>query len=233
MAATYDTVAQVTGNAVASIETSSFTIGSGSNRAYVLHVGANQGPSTTSGSGNTTCGGVAATQSGARTSNGSAFIETWYGVAPTSGSQTAKWTLSASWGTGLSLHVVTTADTHQTTPVSDRNTETGTGTSMGSPLTIANVTANDLVSDYAYGGGGGTLTEGANQTKRGTTANNRATSTQAGADGGDLTWTGQFSQAWILAGVRVVAAASSGVVGPLMGGHLVGGGILANGRMVN
>lgn len=200
MAVAYDNAAEATGASVAFIEVS-FTVGSGSDRAYVIGVGGSSFPSSTS----TTCGGVGGTQLGSRVGS---RVEQWYGIAPASGTQTARWDLSASWGTGLHLVVTTFDGVDQTTPTADHTTATGSSTDIS--VTVPNVTANDFVVDMASGGGGGTMTVGADQTQRGTTNNRSCCSTQDGASGGAMTWTGQFTDTWATSAVRLVSAASAG-----------------------
>lgn len=205
----FDASVSVSGNAVGSLTTASFTLSSSDNRAFVIAVGGRQTGITVS---STTCGTVGGTSAGARATTGSIWDHMWYGVNPSSGSQTGACTFNDTWGNNLTLCVCTFTGVDQSTPVADYNSAAATGTAVS--LTVANAGATDLVVDGVYTYEGGTLTVGADQTSRITASNgngNAAQSTQAGSAGGVMTWTNGLSCAWTQTGIRLIEAAGGGL----------------------
>lgn len=207
--ATYDTVISVTGNAVGSLTTASFTVGSGSNRAGVAFVGWRQTGITVS---SVTIATASAASVGARVSSSSGrSVHAWEAAAPASGSQTASVTFSDTWGNDLALQVITASDVDQTALASDLTTATGTSTTPS--LTVPNVGSSDLVLDGVAHDWVASITAGADQTRRtdlSVGAIQHATSTQLGSAGGVMSWTAGGSAAWCQAGVRLVHAGGGG-----------------------
>ncbi len=203
MAVTWDASASVTGTAVGSLTTASFTIGSGSNMAFNLMVGNGQTGITVS---STTCGGVSGTSSGARVISSGKSIHAWHGVNPASGSQTASVTYSDTWGTLLFLAAHTFSGVDQTNPVADLTTATGSSTTPS--VTVTNAASGDYVVDAIHSDSTGNKTAGTNQTRQFHNTAFGASSIQGGADGGVMDWSLEFTGPWVQAGIRMVAAAS-------------------------
>lgn len=100
---------------------------------------------------------------------------------------------------------------HQTTPAQDYNSANGTSTSPS--VTIANATSDDMVMDSLIAAAFTDGTPGANQTAIGAESvagDVHWASYQDGADGGVMSWTLNSSDAWLVGGVRIVAAAATG-----------------------
>lgn len=97
------------------------------------------------------------------------------------------------------------------------NTQSGSGTSTEPNETLTSVTSDDLCIDFVlWQSTSDTATAGANQTKRGEAATGApyvtwgASSTQAGADGGVMTWTISNAPPWVHVAV-VVKGIAAGV----------------------
>jgi hypothetical protein len=129
------------------------------------------------------------------------------------GAQTVTSTLDAA-ASDHALGVISFTGVDQTTPTGNTQTATNTGTSA--TVTVTGVAADDMVVDNIYTtyGGGGSPAVGANQTERYAElpfwiGSHLAGSTQAGADGGVMSWTFD-SRPYTLGAVRLIAAAGGG-----------------------
>ncbi len=201
MAVAFDNSVGVTGNAVGSLTTASFTI-SGSDRAFGITASCGQSGITLS---TTTCGTVGGTSAGARAINGSRWAHAHYGVAPSTGSQTAACTFSDTFGTDLVLTVGTFTGVDQSTPISNYNTATGSSTIPS--LTMSGSGADNMVYDAVGNTIGANDTVGANQTAIYNVANEQQRSSyQDGADGGVMSWTMEFSTVWAQVGFIIEEA---------------------------
>ena len=227
MAVAYDNAALTTGGGASPL-TVGITVGSGADRGFVICVGNNQSGVTVTAA---SLGGVSATSAGARAINGNTSMHLWWGLAPASGAQTASITLDNTFAQ-ISLHVITIDGVASFSDYASANAASG-GTTDDITVTVPNIGANDMALCGVKGGGGGTLTAAGSTIRRtdSAAATRSASGTLLGSAGSAPAFDGQFSDAWVIGALRAVAA-SSGVVGPLMGGHLLGGGILA-GRLVS
>ncbi|TFH49616.1 MAG: hypothetical protein E4H01_03900 [Lysobacterales bacterium] len=164
---------------------------SGSNRGYFVAVCWFGDTGTTSST--VTYDGVAATKMWDIEETSNRHCAGWYGVAQGTGALDVVSTIST---TGLSEHwvgVISMNNVNQTTPVGTDVSDS----SDASPqtLTVASVGTNDMVVDCIHGEGGGAAPAvEADQTQRdaetGTSAGQHyANSTQAGSDGGVMSWT--------------------------------------------
>lgn len=199
----YDNYATVNGNAVGSLTTPSFTVGSGSNRAAVAMVNWVQTGITIS---SVTGAGGTWTSAGARANNGSACGQIYKTAAPSSGSQTVTVNFSDTWGSQQVLVAVTASDVDQTTPTADYTSATGTSTTPS--VTVPNVGSSDLILDICMMPGGGAETIGADQTLiHNDTTYTTVVSRQAGTAGGAMSWTNEFSTSWVTVALRLVNAA--------------------------
>lgn len=202
----FDTSAVGTQTDTSVSTTANITVGANSNRVLVAKVTWRQTVTpTVSGAGATW------TAAGAVLVNGSRQ-QMWYGVGPTTGAQTVTVTWSDTFGQDPTVVVESYYNVDQTTPVADYTTATGTSTAP--TVTVPNVVTGDIVVDSLVHGSGGTTTVGANQTQ--TQAGDRAVisyaaSYQAGADGGVMSWTEQFSDNWAISAMRLVTASGSSV----------------------
>lgn len=205
MSVTYDNAsALVTGDAITSLTTPSFTITSSANRAAVLCLG-HRGLLSTGFSGS--CGGISASLiTGTDSSGGSTRSQLFGVIAPASGSQTA----SMSWTTAVSatLGAITASGVDQTTAFN--NGATGSGTTSASVAVTS--TSGDL-----------TTTGYLNNKTTQLTSDKTRKYTGAGSDtssGGDIgAGTGTATHAWSggaggssmhASGANFVAAAAAG-----------------------
>lgn len=137
-------------------------------------------------------------------------------VDPDSGSNTVviTWSASQDQQGGVAM---TFYGRNTTTPFADVTAATGATTGPAT-VTVPNVVSGDIVVDfatsYSYGAGNSAATVGANQTSRAADISSPAFvvymgSTQAGADGGVMSWTlDTDTSTWGIIGVRLPAAAA-------------------------
>lgn len=206
-------VAIVTGNSVGSLTTSSWTIGGTNRYCYAAVMWRQTGITCSSVSG----AGGSFTAVNARVTNAAGRSVHLFGrIAPSTGSQTVTANFSDTWGNDLALKCVNYEGVDQTTPASDFNSANGLSTAA--TVTIANAATGDMIVDACVGNSTGTGTEGANQTERADGsqgANNFYVSDQAGADGGVMSWTLEFSGDWLTAGFRINQASAGGLSIPV------------------
>jgi len=132
----------------------------------------------------------------------------------TSGSQTVTTTFNNApiW---QSLGVISMTGVEQTTPVGTAATATGNGGggSATPSVTVGSVGADDLICDNVWYATEGVASAGANQTERYNTdySGQRFSrgSTQSGADGGVMSWTGGLMFEWILGAIAFKPSASA------------------------
>lgn len=126
---------------------------------------------------------------------------------------------------GTHLHIASFTGVHQTTPLGTAQTTSGaTGTSIS--VTVASPATDSVVVDglWAATQGGTAPTIGASQTQRqGTSANGSIeagrTSTQAGADGGVMSWTkGSSNWNYVYGAIELKAAGGTAYTQTLTGG---------------
>lgn len=211
-------VAFIAGNSagsqlVSSLDTAPFTIGSESNKALLVIVtwttpvgaaitsvvwdpaGANQSLSSVA----------------AATTVGNRKVQAFFLVNPAAG--TAK-PVRVTWNDSTigSQAIIAAAysGAHQTTPYSDWTTANGSASPI--TVTVPNVAADDMVMDgFMTAGIVGAI--GANQTQIGSTvtpAEAHAGSYQDGANGGVMSWTLDFADAWLTGALRIVPASAAG-----------------------
>lgn len=201
-------------SAVSSLTTAAFD-GSGTNRALVAFVGIADGSPA---SPTSVTWDVATpenlTERVALTSGNGYFRATLWSVA---GQTSATDTITATFGSTMDDvvlvgHSFTGVD--QTTH--NGNTQSGTGTSAEPTETLTSVTSDDICIDGVVLQPDGTATEGANQTLRGNVATGAPyitggrTSTQAGSDGGAMTWTLAGTPDWVHVAMVIKGAAAGG-----------------------
>jgi hypothetical protein len=125
--------------------------------------------------------------------------------------------ITGDWDTGSSVGAVvaiTFDDINTTTPITDAGTDSGSDTTVST--TVANAASGDLIVDALAVNGNPALTVGANQTAHinASTGTSGGTmyglSTQAGADGGVMSWTWTGSQRTAQVAFRLPAAAGGG-----------------------
>jgi len=202
------------------------TAGGASNRAVFASCGGfgtGSGPTTTS----ITYGGTPMTEmwdvTTAAVSN--AFLSGYYLAigATLTGAQAVVCTVNQANPEIVWLTVISFTGVDQATPVGTSQTF---GASQVSPwsVTVGSVGATDFVVDTLIAYGTGTPAVGANQTQQETQVHSGGTlfmaaSTQAGADGGVMSWTETGSIDGILGAVNFKAAAAGGTTprGPLIG----------------
>lgn len=207
---TLNTSASNTAATTAAPTTVNITIGSNSNRVAICKViwrQAGISVSSVSGAGGTFTSLGAAVQNVA----GNRMVQLFKLIAPNTGAQTITVAWSDTWGADVAVVVEDWYDADQTTGASDLTTASGTSTAPS--VTVTNVASGDGVTDFVVHGSGGTSTAGANQTENHGAdigVGSWASSYQAGADGGVMDWTMQFSAAWGIAGARVINAAGGG-----------------------
>ena len=145
-------------------------------------------------------------------------------VAPTTGAQTVATDLTVAGSKDyLSGGAISMTGVHQTTPTGTSARASGTGTTAS--VTAADAVSGDLVVDSILGwtDSAGTLTIGANQTER--NAQDWAPgnilrfkqSSQAGADGGVMSWTWTNPNpdvGWILGAIAFKPLAAAGATHP-------------------
>lgn len=156
-----------------------------------------------------TWNGTALTQLETLINSSSLRVDIWYLKAPAAGS----FNMVASTDNDLATtcHVLTLTGVDQTTTF---GTEiTGTGSNSAPSVTVTTASGELVVDIVAWNVGGG-QTPGANQTQRDSarslsTVISTSISTQAGADGGVMSWTQNGTVAWIQIAVPVKAAASA------------------------
>lgn len=234
MAVALDASVSVSGNAVGSLTSGSFTV-SGSDRAGVAAVVWRQTGINVSSVTIATVAASAVTGAAATNATGNNEAAIWCAIAPSTGSQTASVTFSNTWGNDLALIVSTYTGADQTTPCQNGNAATGNDTAA--TVTVASAAADDMVVDAVITQATATsIAVDANQTSIAEFEPNGSTrsgsSYQDGADGGVMGWTLGATAQWSIAAARVVAASGgASAAGPLVGGKLVGHGVLL-GRLV-
>jgi hypothetical protein len=205
MAATFDVAAEVSGSAVTTLTTPSFTNANVADRFLTLEIeDRNNGSITSVGA-----AGGTPTSSGTPAANGATRVSVYQLTAPATGSQTATFTGNGSFGDNaqIVLGVKVYNGVDQTTPLADYTT--ATGTDAAPTVTVPNVTANDLVSDACcHRNLDGAV--GADQTERYRELDFGGGSTQLGSAGGVMSWASSESLAWSIAAWRVVGASAGG-----------------------
>lgn len=213
MAVAFDAAAEGTTSGQASTDSGSITVGSGENRAIfvITAVDSGSGVSTLTAAGLSVAGG-SLVLAGTMADNGGRRISIYRGVNPASGSTTASVGWSNTDSTRQGIGVVTFSGVDQTTPSADYGSEATTGSTPS--ISVSNVTADDMVIDGLFHV---SLTgPGANQTERWNASTFAAGSTQAGADGGAMTWTTGESIAYAYAACRVVSAGAAASAVPVI-----------------
>lgn len=205
------------GLAVSSLDSSSITVGSESNRVLIATVmELDNGSDVVSGLSWDPSGAneaFTACAAEAAASGGQGDGRAWYLVNPSSA--TAAVRLSGS-GTLLQVgfSVVLYSGADQTTPCADQTVAGGTADT--GTVTVPNTAADGFVQDHIIINAAG-LTVGANQTLIGSATGTGGPSTVAGSrqdgtDGGVMSYdiTSNLGEPWGIVGVRIVAAAAGG-----------------------
>lgn len=134
--------------------------------------------------------------------------------APATGSNNVVITLSGLAGGLLQTTAISYFGVDQTTVIESSNT--AVGNSATPAVTVSGVSAGSVVVDHSCHGCGFD-TVGANQTQRyqsaddcGKSCNSGASSDQAGADGGVMSWSTVGSDSWLMMAISLKAAAAGG-----------------------
>ena len=179
----------------------SHTTGTGENRLMIVSQG------TQGGATSLTYGGRSFTQLGTSTISGVVGSAMWYMLNPPSGAHTISATFT---GTLRNILAVTTfSGVNQSAPF---GTAVSAKSAAGStaPTVTVSTTTGEIVIDHVAADNGPTAAEGASQTERHDVAIGSdirlAASTQAGADGGVMSWTLGTSQPWVMFAIPIKPA---------------------------
>jgi hypothetical protein len=215
----------------------SFTANTGSNRAALVVSGSDKSTPVV-GTHTVTYGGASPSITRAWNVNdtqysrgtGDVFIDSEIG----SGAKTVQNVCDVATDGGTTIAVVCLSGVDQTTPVGTAQSSASTG---GNPsVTVTGLNSTDVIVDglYTWGAPGSI---GANQTQQTTAggANNHTNmSTQSGADGGVMSWTGsggEYSYGAV-AFKEAAGGASDPEIALIRGGKLINGGLLLKGGLV-
>jgi len=210
MAALLDTTATQTAANTAASTVCNITIASNSDRGLLIKIGWRQTgvniSSVTSSAGTPAAVGTVITSGNRK----SAIYKL---IAPTAGAQSVTVAWSDTYAADVIVDVESWYAADQTNFVSDFTSATGTGTAPS--VTVTNAATGDVISDFVLHNSGGTSTAGANQTENAgadlPASGAYAASYQAGADGGVMDWTMQFSDSWAALGVRILEVSGAAV----------------------
>lgn len=156
-----------------------------------------------------TWNGTALTQLETLINSASLRLDIWYLKAPAAG--TFNMVASTDNDLATTCHVVTLTGVDQTATFGSEVPTTGTNSAPSTTVTTA---SGELVVDIVGWNVGSAGAVGANQTQRDSartvgTGTTTAISTQAGADGGVMSWAQNGAVAWMQIAVPVKAAASA------------------------
>lgn len=223
----FDAANSATGAGVSSLSFSLTT--SGANRALAGGTAVYSNATTGALPNGMTYNGVALTDLGTASQNGSSGplrSNQGYLVAPATGANTFQCNFTNTSNFDLGCGAVSMTGVDQSSPVGTPVTAGGVSTTPSATVTTA---ANELIVDFLVIEHTAALSVGANQTSRFSNIASsgfikHASSTQAGADGGAMTWTNGGSTNWATIATPFKPVAAAGGNAGFLLRNMLGGG---------